>query len=269
MENLIISLILSQLILIPLGRKWELDLNKVIIGGLAVGLAAGILSALLFHFYPAGLYTRLLVIAALIAVISSVALLAWFFRDTDRLPPEQENIIIAPADGTIKYVKPIEEGSIPLSVKGKEQVPLSPVLLDILPRKQGYLIGISMTFLDVHVTRAPIEGTVTHSEHINGSFLSLKKPDAPFRNERVIQVIRNGRLSVALIHIASRLVRRIEPYIKKDDQLRLGQRIGIIKFGSQVDVVLPAEENLRIEVSVGDRVFAGVTIVASLPPGSK
>lgn len=262
MNNLIISLILSQVILIPLARKWELDLNKVIIGGLAVGLAAGLLSGILFLFYPAGLYVRLFVIAGLIVVISSATLLLWFFRDTERVPPGGKNIVIAPADGTIKYIKRIEKGSVPLSTKGKEEVPLSPVLLEILPHRQGYLVGIAMTFLDVHVTRSPIEGKLTYSEHVNGSFLSLKKPDAPYRNERVIQVIRNGRLSVALIHIASRLVRRIDSYVKEDDQLQLGQRIGIIKFGSQVDVVLPDQENLRIEVGVGDRVFAGVTIIA-------
>lgn len=265
MENIVAAMILSQLLLLPLARKWELDLNKVIAGGLVVGAAAGILVDISSMFLPLGRFSRLLLMVVLILLLSSAGLFFVFFRDSERTPPEKKNIVIAPADGTIKYIKRIQKGSIPLSTKGREQVALGPPLLDILPEKQGYLIGIAMTFLDVHVTRAPIDGKLSFSQHINGSFFSLKKPDAPYKNERVIQVIRNGKMSLGLIHIASRLVRRIESFIKEGDQLRLGQRIGIIKFGSQVDMVLPQQEDLVINVNVGDRVFAGVTIIAMLP----
>jgi phosphatidylserine decarboxylase len=244
--------------------KWELDLNKTIFGGLAIGLIAGILTKVLSLFVFMNVYWELLSIVVLIPVLSLVTLLAWFFRDTERKPPERTDIVIAPADGTIKYIKSIKEGSIPLSSKGRENVALSAPLLSVLPRMEGYLIGIAMTFLDVHVTRAPVDGEIVFFQHIDGSFISLKKPDAPYKNERVVQVIRNGKMSLGLIHIASRLVRRIDSYVKEGDRLRLGQRIGMIRFGSQVDIVVPRHENLQIHVNVGDRVFAGVTIIAEV-----
>ncbi len=262
MDNILYGLILSQIILLPLAYKWELDFQKVIVGGLAVGLVAGLVTDVLSLLFAMRLSWRLFSLATLIVVISFVTLLLYFFRDSQRVPPDRKDVIIAPADGTIKYIKRIVRGTVPISSKGRENVPLTRPLMDVLPAQQGYLVGIAMTFLDVHITRAPIHGQVTFMEHIDGSFFSLKKPDAPYRNERSIQVIRNGKLSLGLIHIASRLVRRIDSYVREGDELRLGQKIGMIRFGSQVDVVIPDGEDLRIEVNVGDRVFAGVSIIA-------
>jgi phosphatidylserine decarboxylase len=209
------------------------------------------------------------VVIALDILIPSSILLARFYRDPERASPQEENCIIAPADGIIKYVKRIEMNAVPLSSKGDERIELVPSLLGILHESKGYLVGISMNFLDVHVTRAPISGIVTFFEHVAGDFLSLKKPEAVFRNERLNQVIENDRYGVGLIHIASRLVRRIVPYVRKEDRVTLGQRIGMIRFGSQVDVILPDSGNLDIKICVGDKVIAGVTILASLRNGDK
>ncbi len=264
MDNILYGLILSQLLLLPLAYKWELDFQKVIAGGLAVGFAAGCITDLLSFVLVMGLRWRLFSLVASIFIISFVALLFYFFRDSERVPPDRKDIVVAPADGTIKYIKRIERGTVPVSSKGRESVPLTGSLMDVLPAQQGYLVGIAMTFLDVHITRSPIPGRLTFLEHIDGVFLSLKKPDAPYRNERSIQVIKNGKLSLGLIHIASRLVRRIDSYVGPGDELRLGQKIGMIRFGSQVDVVIPDGENLRMEVNVGDRVFAGVSIIARI-----
>ncbi len=262
MDNILYGLILSQMLLLPLAYKWELDFQKVIVGGLAAGFVAGCITDLLSVVFVMGLRWRLASLAALIVAISFVTLLFYFFRDSERVPPDKKDIVVAPADGTIKYIKRIEQGTVPVSSKGRESVPLNGPLMDVLPARQGYLVGIAMTFLDVHVTRAPIPGRLTFLEHIDGSFFSLKRPDAPYRNERSIQVIRNGKLGLGLIHIASRLVRRIDSYVSPGDELKLGQKIGMIRFGSQVDVVIPDGEDLRMEVNVGDRVFAGVSIIA-------
>ncbi len=262
MDNVLYGLILSQILLLPLAYKWELDLQKVIVGGLAVGFVAGCVTDLLSAVFVMGLGRRLVSLATLILVISFVTLFFYFFRDSERVPPDKKDIVVAPADGTIKYIKRIEQGAVPVSSKGHESVPLAGPLMEVLPARQGYLVGIAMTFLDVHVTRSPIPGLLTFMEHIDGSFFSLKKSDAPYRNERSIQVIKNGELGLGLIHIASRLVRRIDSYVSPGDELKLGQKIGMIRFGSQVDVVIPDGENLRMDVNVGDRVFAGVSIIA-------
>jgi phosphatidylserine decarboxylase len=198
----------------------------------------------------------------LIILISVSVLLTRFYRDPERVPPEGQNIILSPADGFVKYIKHVEKGEIPMSSKGREMVKLSSPLTDIFTNGQGYLIGIGMTFLDVHVTRTPINGKLTYFEHIPGKFYSLKREDSPYKNERVIEIVENNRLRIGFIQIASRLVRRIVSYVKVGDELDLGQRVGMIKFGSQVDIVLPKLQDLKIRVNIGEQVYAGLSIIA-------
>jgi len=262
MENFIIGFILSGLILIPLAYKWELNLKIVSISALIIGLFVGLVISIATKYFYMGLPLKLVSCFFLIVFISISVLLVRFYRDPDRIPPQGKNIILSPADGTIKYLKYIEKSEIPFSSKGKENVRLSAPLTDILKNEQGYLIGIGMTFLDVHVTRAPIKGRLTYFEHIPGNFFSLKNEDAPYKNERVIEIIENDKCKVGIIVIASRLVRRIVSYVKEGDELDLGQRVGIIKFGSQVDIVLPELPDLKIKVEVGQQVYGGLSIIA-------
>ena len=262
MENFILSLVLSQLILVPIAYKWELNLKIVSISGLIIGLLAGSIISIIEVYFYLRLLSKLISCLVLIVLISTLALLFRFYRDPDRVPPEGKNIILSPADGTIKYIKPIERNEIPFSSKGKENIRLSAPLTDILQGERGYLIGILMTYLDVHVTRAPIQGKLTYFKHIDGQFHSLKKEDAPYRNERVIEIIESDRFKIGLIQIASRLVRRIVTYSKKGDELALGQRIGMITFGSQVDIVLPKQEGLKIKAVIGEQLYAGLSIIA-------
>lgn len=268
MENILLCLILSQLVLIPPAVKWELDLKVVVASGLIVGLLAGVIINIIASLVTFGLVARLFMGAAVIVLIAGALLLWRFYRDPERIIPDIENGIVCPADGVIKYVKKIEKDRIPYSSKGDERVGLPRALTGILHDGQGYLIGVGMSFLDVHVTRAPIGGRIAYLEHINGSFLSLKRPDALYRNERQNQVVANGTYAVGLIHIASRLVRQIVSYVREGDQLTPGQRIGMIRFGSQVDILLPYVKDLRITVTEGQRVFAGETIIANFPQGS-
>jgi phosphatidylserine decarboxylase len=262
MENIIISLVLSQLVLVPIAYKWELNLKVVSISALIIGLLVGLVINIAGKYFYMGLPLKLISCFILVVLISIAALLFRFYRDPDRVPPEGTNIILSPADGTIKYIKAIEKGEIPFSSKGKEKIVLSEPLTVILKDEQGYLIGILMTYLDVHVTRAPIKGKLTYFKHIHGQFHSLKKEDAPYKNERVIEIIEGDRFKIGLIQIASRLVRRIVTYSKEGDELALGERIGMITFGSQADIVLPKLQGLRIRTRVGEQVYAGLSIIA-------
>jgi phosphatidylserine decarboxylase len=262
MTIVVISLVLAQLILIPLAYKWELNLKVVSISALIIGLFVGLVISIVEKYFFMGLPLKLISCSVLIVSISLSALLVRFFRDPDRVPPQRHNIILSPADGLIKYIKHIEKNEVSISSKGRENVKLSAPLTDIFENGQGYLIGIGMTFLDVHVTRSPIKGKLTYFKHIPGSFCSLKKEDAPYKNERVIEIVENEKSKVGFIQIASRLVRRIVSYVREGDELALGQKVGMIKFGSQVDIVLPDLKDLRIKVKVGEQVYAGLSIIA-------
>jgi phosphatidylserine decarboxylase len=262
MDNFFYSVVLALLVLIPLARKWELNLKVVSIIALIIGLFVGLVISIIERYFFLGLPMKLISCCVLIVSISLSVLLIRFFRDPDRVPPQQSNIILSPADGLVKYIKHIEKGEIPMSSKGRESVKLSSPLTDIFTDGQGYLIGIGMTFLDVHVTRTPINGKLIYFEHVPGKFYSLKREDSPYKNERVIEIVENDKCKVGFIQIASRLVRRIVSYVKEGDALDLGQRVGMIKFGSQVDIVLPRLHDLKIKVNVGEQVYAGLSIIA-------
>jgi phosphatidylserine decarboxylase len=92
----------------------------------------------------------------------------------------------------------------------------------------------------------------------------LKKPEAVYRNERFNEIIKNPHFAVGVIHIASRLVRRIIPYAKKGTRLSLGQKIALITFGSQVDLIIPDLAGLQLRIKVGDKVLAGETIISTV-----
>jgi len=264
MGNIALGIIISQLIIIPLALKWELDLKVVIPTGLVIGFLAGIGINVVSSWLAVGPFWKVTAGILLVVLFSATILLIRFYRDPVRVPPDGKDCFISPADGVVKYIKNIDESTYPVSSKGKESVKLAQPFIDILPDQKGYLVGISMSFLDVHVTRAPIQGEITFCEHVNGSFLSLKRPEAVYRNERVNQVVKNTQYGVGIIQIASRLVRRIVTYAGKGDDVTLGQKIALITFGSQVDVILPKLEGLQLAIKEGDKVFAGETIIATV-----
>ncbi len=105
--------------------------------------------------------------------------------------------------------------------------------------------------------------TVHH--HVPGRFGSLRHPDAVFENERATTVIETDGIEIAVVQIASRLVRQIVAFVRAGESVAAGQRIGAIRFGSQVDLVLPAVDALDIRVEAGQRVRAGETVIAAIP----
>jgi phosphatidylserine decarboxylase len=211
------------------------------------------------------MYTPLLLLwQAVLVVVLAGSLLLWrFFRDPERVPPAEQNVIVSPADGIVIYVKKVEEGEVPLSdKKGRTFALVDLVGADALS-KGGHLIGIAMNYLDVHVNRAPIGGRVRVLKHIKGLYLSLKKRDAILQNERALTVIDNGSFSVGVLQIASRVVRKIVLDMEQGETIGLGERMGMIRFGSQVDLFVPAIPSLQLRISPGARVKAGLSVVAT------
>jgi len=250
-----------------LGWKWRLDMRTVLPGSFVIGAIAGGLALLIEYLWvDLGVVFMLLIELCFIFILVSIFVAIRFYRDPERIPPETENVILSPADGKVIYVNEIEPGSSLTSTKGKRRFKLHEVIGTDFPLNAAYLIGIDMNILNVHVNRSPIGGRIVLQKHIRGDFLSLRRPESETRNERVTMIVDNGQFRIAVIQIASRLVRRIVSYLKKGDMVAIGQRIGMIAFGSQVDVAMPQLENLKITVRPGDQVRAGISVLARHGP---
>jgi phosphatidylserine decarboxylase len=204
-------------------------------------------------------------LAAALTLGAAAALVLWrFFRDPERRPPVGAAKIVSPADGLVTYVRRSERGELPVAAKDGRRFVLDELVRTPLRTDDAVVVGIALSFLDVHVNRAPIAGEVTVQKRHPGRFASLKRMDAVFTNERATIVLEQRGLQVAVVLIASRLVRRIVSYVREGDRVALGQRIGVIRFGSQVDLVLPDREDVRVLVEPGERVWAGETVVAEV-----
>jgi len=240
--------------------SWKGGLPKsVLFWGIVIGISAGLIVDL---FIPQAHFIVIAIAEFIAIILLGVLMIALrFYRDPERITPEAKRVILAPADGKIKYIKTFEKNSIPASEKNHHSIPLDEFSGTDLIKNNGQIVGIVMSILDVHVNRAPIAGKIILSKHISGVFLSLKNPDAPLRNERATLVIDSGEFRIGIVLIASRLVRKIVIYKPEGDQLTGGERIGMIKFGSQTDVIMP--ESVTITVKPGEQVYAGQTIIGT------
>jgi phosphatidylserine decarboxylase len=261
----IVGAFLAVLLIMPLAWKWELGLGRVLV---ATGVIAMIAALAVSAVDRVANITNLAEASAVVVATFAVAAgtLAYrFYRDPERSVPQQEDAILSPADGTVVYVRESRAGMLPVSKKNGDSYALTELTGVSLEDEDAVVIGIAMSFLDVHVNRCPIGGDVTFSRHVPGGFGSLKRQEMIFANERATTLIRQPGLEVAVVQIASRLVRRIAVFVNEGDAVERGQRLGVIKLGSQVDLVLP-RQLVRVTVTPGQRVRAGESIVAlSIP----
>ena len=257
-------LIWSFIIILPFCFKCQIRLRS----GILISIWITVISASLLYLidYILNLtelqifITETFLILGLLAVI----ILYKFYRDPERIPPDKSNVIVAPADGKIIYIKHAGNGEIPVARKfGQKLINLEEFQDFNLIDNALYLVGITLSIINVHVNRVPVKGKVLSLRYIPGKFISLRKGQAPFVNERLTTIIDQGSYKIGIVQIASHLVRRIQSYLQEGQSVTLGQRLGIIKFGSQVDLVIPKIKNLKFQVRPGDEVEAGVTIIAS------
>lgn len=257
----ITSLFLFAL-LVAAARKWELKPRhylpwSLLMAACGWGLNYGL--SLLLPGVPSFVFGLPIVLVAVVASIG--AIMFFFFRDPERTPPKKEELIMSPADGTVVYIKEVEDAKFPFAVKNNNRIPLSEFTREELIPDRGIQIGIAMNYLNVHVNRSPIRGAVKMVQAVPGKFASLKHVQSLLENERALLVFENENLKVGIVQIASRLVRRIVSYVEEGQEVEQGQRVGMIKFGSQVDVLLSHRDDLEIEVEVGQEVTAGETIL--------
>jgi phosphatidylserine decarboxylase len=199
------------------------------------------------YFYALGLGAVAIVLWKLTHSYSLVAipvLLAmfflWFFRDPKREIPTEPGQIVSPGDGVVTEAEWIE------TVSGSR-----------------LRLSIFLSVFDVHVNRSPVAGTVKLVEFREGGFVNAMKPESVLTNEQTLVVIDAGEYDVSFKQIAGLLARRIVCDLKVGDKVARGQRVGLIKFGSRVDVLMPAEANLKVKM--GSRVKGGITVLAQIP----
>jgi phosphatidylserine decarboxylase len=251
---------------LPLAWKWALGMFRTALAITALSLSAAVLMEMAAPVFEnrAGILTKAAT-NGLLTLAAAVALLAYrFYRDPERNVPVTPNVIVSPADGQVAYVRESREGVLPISTKGGRSYTLWELTKTPLEMTDAVVIGIGMSFLDVHVNRAPVAGLIATKQHFRGLFGSLRRPEMVFHNERMTTVVQSGDLQVAVVQIASRLVRQICSFVCERQPVERGQRIGMIRFGSQVDLVLPVRRGLEVTVKPGDRVTAGQSIVAVL-----
>ncbi|QPC99688.1 phosphatidylserine decarboxylase [Qipengyuania soli] len=178
-----------------------------------------------------------------------------FFRDPERVVPQDDRVIVAPADGLVTLIKQVEPPKELMIDDGTEHSGLQPGPVT--------RISIFMSVFDVHINRAPVAGTIRRVIYIPGSFVDAGLDKASEENERQhILIERMDGLKIGFTQIAGLVARRIVPFVKPGDTVGVGQRVGLIRFGSRVDVYLPAGTDSK--VMLGQRIIAGETVLAEI-----
>ncbi len=186
--------------------------------------------------------THSLIFCALPLLLAAFFL--WFFRDPERRIPDGPGVVVSPADGKVTAIRSVVADGEPL-----------------------HHISIFLNVFNVHVNRTPIAGTIQRVQYKKGAFLNAMNPASAEQNEQNrVEVAGDDGVTVAFTQIAGLLARRIVCNCKAGDRVARGERIGLIKFGSRVDVFLPAAGALKI--AVGDHVRGGASVLATLPQGS-
>jgi phosphatidylserine decarboxylase len=242
----------------------------------------------------------LLMLTAVLLLLRLSVVTDYFYHALVKDPPRHipdGNNIVSPADGIILYVKNIQDGIIPEVVKKGVIIPLKELIKDApaRPIKKGYLIGIYMNVETVHITRVPVDGTYIKQIVFNGPHMSMSEQEKtviltamipglvtikkllgldPFsiekhgdyilKSARETSVFKDSRgMFVYVIRIADFWVGRILTWIEEGQEVKKGQKMGMITWGSQVDICFEDSPGLKVNAKVGDYVYAGETILAS------
>ena len=211
--------------------------------------------------HPEGRKFLLIAAVATLVVYSGVShFLGWlligvtiwvaaFFRDPIRTTPQGDNLIVAPADGLITMIAKVPP---PRELAGA----------DGLTDSEMTRVSIFMSVFDVHINRSPINGRVRKMAYVPGKFLNADLDKASEDNERQHFMIEGEGFKIGVTQIAGLIARRILTFVNEGDVVQSGQRIGMIRFGSRVDVYLPAGTEPR--VLLGQRTLAGETVIAEI-----
>ncbi len=195
-----------------------------------VSAALIILFLLVVFFYF--IYKPLFILSLILLIFTF-----YFFRDPERVVPIGDDILVSPADGLITNITETKEG------------------------KKTYIkVSIFLSIFNVHIQRLPITGEVTKVDYVEGKFINATLDKASDENERLKITIKNGNNLIYVTQIAGLIARRIVNYVKPNENINQGDRYGIIKFGSRVDIEFP--NNFKLLVNEGQQSIGGETIIA-------
>ena len=175
----------------------------------------------------------------LLLIFSTLA----FFRDPDRAAPADPNLIVAAADGTVTDIVEVDENEF--------------------LKKRSRRIGIFLSIFDVHTNRAPIDGRIIYRQHREGLCLDARRPECSEKNESMTWAFQNSRATIVVRQLTGAVARRIVAWSQIGDELKKGDRFGMIRFGSRTEVYLPLAATVLVKM--GDHVSGGATIIARLP----
>jgi phosphatidylserine decarboxylase len=183
-----------------------------------------------------------LFILPLVALTVFWAEVPWFFRDPERIIPTDAGALLSPADGTVTHVSEVDEPDF--------------------PGGRAFRISIFLSVFNVHVNRTPRSGRVTRVQYFPGGFLDARHPECGVRNEQLWIDLEEAGRPMRVKQVAGAIARRIVCWLKPGDEVKAGERLGMIKFGSRTDLLLPADTALDVRVKVGDKVHGGSTVLA-------
>ncbi len=218
------------------GEKSNMKIARGSISWILTTFILGCFFLILSVSLTANISSTFLFISVFLLLLTGFFLL--FFRDPERNIGKE---IVASADGKIREISSIKDSEIGECTK----------------------ISTFMNVYNVHVNRMPLDGTIKNIVHLPGAHLPAFKKESE-RNERVILTIDTEIGIVKVIQIAGTLARRIVPYVKKGDKLKKGEKIGIIRLGSRVDIYIPSKKIKTVHVKIGDMIKAGVNTIAEI-----
>lgn len=194
-------------------------------------VATGALLALAFYIFAMPLAGGLFVVVTLFV--------AFFFRNPARIVPSDRGLIVSPADGKVVTVEKLDESD----------------------PESAFLVSIFLSIFDVHINRAPIAGKLSKVEYSAGQFRAAMKREASDVNERNTITVEGDELTLQFKQIAGLIARRIVFWKKPGDRVERGERVGLIRFGSRTDLILPA--GVQLKIKPGDRVKGGSSIIGT------
>ena len=193
---------------------------------------------IILFLIPAAIFAALGWWIAMGACLLLAAFMAFFFRDPERHCPTDDTLIVSPADGRVVVVSPVEPD--------RKDSPTQ--------------ISIFLSPMDVHINRSPIAGEITDFVYKPGAFHVASRDIASVENEQNVATIKGQMVTIQIRQIAGVLARRVVFWKKEGDRVALGERVGLMKFGSRMDVIVPA--GVEVLVRKGDRVTGGITVIA-------
>jgi len=179
-----------------------------------------------------------------IVMIVVAVWVAYFFRDPERTGDRGDRVVTSPADGKVVLITEVDE---PAFIHGR-----------------ALRVSIFMNVFNVHVNRYPVSGTVKYVQYNPGKFLNAAVEKSSLENEQRSVGIESGPYRILVRQIAGLIARRIVTYSREGERVEQGERMGLIRFGSRVDVFLPTDAAVRVKI--GELTTAGTTVVAELPP---